>query len=211
MAVNRPIVYIKGDRNAEIDHTDITVGDLLAVECADPHLKNRIKTEKVLKLPQKGCHRVVVSVLEIIALLHQSFPELDIQNLGETDLIVTYEGGKKPSAWFQCGKVILVVLISFFGAAFSMMSFNNDVNVTTLFGQLYQWATGEESTGFTILELTYSIGVSVGILVFFNHFGKKRFSVDPTPIEVEMRLYENDIQTTLVENYSRKGKELDVD
>lgn len=83
MAVNRPIVYIKGDRNAEIDHTDITVGDLLAVECADPHLKNRIKTEKILKLPQKGCHRVVVSVLEIIALLHQNFPELDIQNLGE--------------------------------------------------------------------------------------------------------------------------------
>ena len=25
-----------------------------------------------------------------------------------------------------------------------------------------------------------------------------------------MRLYENDIQTTLVENYSRKGKEVDV-
>ena len=49
-----------------------------------------------------------------------------------------------------------------------------------------------------------------GILVFFNHFGRKRFSVDPTPMEVEMRLYENDILTTLVENYSRKGKEVDV-
>ena len=44
-----------------------------------------------------------------------------------------------------------------------------------------------------------------------KHFGKKRLSVDPTPMEVEMRLYENDIQTTLVETYSRKEKELDVD
>lgn len=26
-----------------------------------------------------------------------------------------------------------------------------------------------------------------------------------------MRLYENDIQTTLIENYSRKGKEVNVD
>ena len=51
----------------------------------------------------------------------------------------------------------------------------------------------------------------IGILTFFNHFGKKRLSVDPTPMEVEMRLYENDIQTTLVETYSRKEKELDVD
>ena len=58
--------------------------------------------------------------------------------------------------------------------------------------------------------MTYSIGIIIGILVFFNHFGRKRFSVDPTPMEVEMRLYENDIQTTLVENYSRKGKEVDV-
>ena len=38
-----------------------------------------------------------------------------------------------------------------------------------------------------------------------------RFSVDPTPMEVEIRLYENDIQTTLIENYSRKGKEVNVD
>ena len=64
--------------------------------------------------------------------------------------------------------------------------------------------------GFTLLEVTYSIGIIIGILVFFNHFGRKRFSVDPTPMEVEMRLYENDIQTTLVENYSRKGQEVDV-
>ena len=47
-------------------------------------------------------------------------------------------------------------------------------------------------------------------MTFFNHFGKKKFSVDPTPIEVEMRLYENDLQTTLIENISRKEQELDV-
>ena len=70
---------------------------------------------------------------------------------------------------------------------------------------------GEESSGFTVLEISYSIGISVGILVFFNHFGKKRFSVDPTPMEVEMRLYENDIESTLVDIYSRKGEEQDVD
>ena len=50
----------------------------------------------------------------------------------------------------------------------------------------------------------------MGILVFFNHFGKKRFSADPTPIEVEMRTYENEIQSTLIEAYSRKEKEIDV-
>ena len=39
---------------------------------------------------------------------------------------------------------------------------------------------------------------------------KKRFTVDPTPMEIQMRLYENDIQTTLVENAARQKKELEV-
>ena len=69
---------------------------------------------------------------------------------------------------------------------------------------------GAPKEGFSVLELSYSIGIIIGILVFFNHFGKKKSSVDPTPIEVEMRLYENDIQTTVIAEYSRKGQELDV-
>lgn len=102
-------------------------------------------------------------------------------------------------------KIVFVVLISFFGAAFSAMAFNNDVDTVTMFGQIYQLVTGRTSDGFTILEITYSIGLIVGILIFFNHFGKSKVSVDPTPLEVEMRLYENDIQTTLIENYSRNS------
>ena len=80
------------------------------------------------------------------------------------------------------------------------MAFNNDVDVTKLFSQMYELVTGQRTDGFTILEITYSIGLTAGILIFFNHFGKKRFTVDPTPMEVQMRLYENDIQTTLIED-----------
>ena len=107
-------------------------------------------------------------------------------------------------------RAAVVVVISFIGAAFSIMAFNNDVDTTKMFSQIYELLTGNKSDGFTILELTYCIGLVIGILTFFNHFGKKKFSVDPTPMEVEMRLYENDIQSTLIETYSRKEKELDV-
>ena len=107
-------------------------------------------------------------------------------------------------------KTVFVVAVTFCGAAFSIMAFNNDVNVTRLFGQIHEFVTGQKTSGFTILELTYSIGMTIGILIFFNHFGKKRFTVDPTPMEVQMRLYENDIQTTLIEDSARKGDESDV-
>ena len=50
----------------------------------------------------------------------------------------------------------------------------------------------------------------MGILVFFNHIGKKKITSDPTPIQVEMRKYEQDVDMTFIENAGRKGHEHDV-
>ena len=154
---------------------------------------------------QKQESRAAISVLGVIKKIHGEIPDLEIQNVGEIDFIITYKKEKDAGKLMHLLKIVFVVLISFFGAAFSAMAFNNDVDTVTMFGQIYQLVTGRTSDGFTILEITYSIGLIVGILIFFNHFGKSKVSVDPTPLEVEMRLYENDIQTTLIENYSRNS------
>lgn len=217
MAVVNETVYIKGDANVEVTKREVKLGDLVKMECANEAVVPKLKTVKVTsfrdadpKHSHHGKSRKVISILKIIECIHKEYPGLDVQNLGSQDIIVTYEGQRTPSQLFHWVKIIGVVMITASGAAFSIMSFNNDVNTTKLFRQIYRLVTGTYSDGFTILEVTYSIGIIIGILVFFNHFGKKRFSVDPTPMEVEMRLYENDIQTTLVETYSRKGQEEDV-
>ena len=211
MAVNQDTLYVKGDRNVEVTKREVTLGDLVSMECSNRVILPHLKTMKVLKIPENGEKRYVISILKIIACIHEKYPGLEVQNLGETDLIVTYEMQKTPSKWVHVAKTILVVLITFFGAAFSMMAFNNDVSVTKMFSRIYLLLTGEESNGFTLIELTYCIGLIVGILIFFNHLGRKKFTADPTPMEVEMRLYENDIQETLIEAYARKEKEVDVD
>ena len=53
------------------------------------------------------------------------------------------------------------------------MAFNNDVSVTKMFSRIYLLLTGEESNGFTLIELTYCIGLIVGILIFLQSFRKK--------------------------------------
>lgn len=214
MASNSETVYIKAERNTEVTKPQVTLGDVLKLECANPAVAAKLKTIKLLTFhhtDQKNQNRTAVSVLRVIQLIHEKYPNIEIQNLGEQDFIVTYEEQQTAGGFLHGLKAAVVVLISFIGAAFSIMAFNNDVDVTKMFGQIYELVTGTKSNGFTILELTYSVGLIIGILTFFNHFGRKRFSVDPTPMEVEMRLYENDLQTTLIENISRKGKELDVD
>ena len=86
-----------------------------------------------------------------------------------------------------------------------------DVGVNDVFKEIYALVMGEESNGFTLLEMSYAIGLTTGILVFYNHFGGKKITTDPTPVEVEMRLYEDDINTTLIEGVNRKDKHIEVD
>ena len=210
MASENKILYIKGDRDVEVTKPDVTLGDLLSMECTDKLMLAKIKTLKIIRFKKSGRQRCVVSVLKIIACIHEKFPEADVQTLGESDIIVTYEDQKTPALAWHIIKTVFVAAVTFFGAAFSIMAFNNDVDVTKLFGQIYEFVTGQEAGGFTVLEIAYSMGVTAGILIFFNHFGKKRFTVDPTPMEIQMRLYENDIQTTLIENSERRGEEIDV-
>ena len=204
-------VYIKADRNVEVTKPEVTLGDVLKIECSNPNMVPKLNTLKLLKFhhtDKKHQNRTAVSILRVIQCIHEQYPNIDVQNMGETDFIVTYE--EQQTAGGAVHYMKAVVVISFIGAAFSIMAFNNDVDTTKMFSQIYELLTGNKSDGFTILELTYCIGLVIGILTFFNHFGKKKFSVDPTPMEVEMRLYENDIQSTLIETYSRKEKELDV-
>lgn len=210
MSVGNITVYIKGDQNVEVQNKDVTLGDIVTMECTDSNVAAKLKSLKMIKISGEKKQRYVVSILKLIEKMHEVYPNLTVQNLGPADIIVTYEPAQKKNHVIDWTKTVLVVLVTFFGAAFSIMAFNNDVNTPKLFEQIYQQIMGVEKNGFTIMELMYSIGVVIGILVFFNHFGKKKFTVDPTPMEVEMRIYENDIQTTLIENCARKGQELDV-
>lgn len=203
-------IYIKGEQNVEVQHPDVTLGDIVQFECSNPEVLPKLRTLKIMKFQEEKGHRCVISILKIMECIHKQYPAYDLQNVGEADIIVTYEKQKKENVVLHWLKVLSVVAITFAGAAFSIMTFNNDVDTTTLFGQIYELVMGSPTDGFTVLEFTYCVGLIVGILIFFNHFGGNKFDVDPTPLEVEMRLYENDIQTTLIENYSRKGQELDV-
>lgn len=205
------ILYVKFEKNTRTYNQTITLGETGEMQCADSGILNRLKTEKLYTFQQvkKGRHscaaRRVFSIMEVVEKIHGIYPNLEIQNLGEQDFIVEYSTKPKENPAVTFLKVALVCVICFFGSAFSIMAFNNDVSTVDMFGQFYTLMTGQESDGFTILELTYSLGLSAGIIAFFNHIGGRRLSKEPTPIEVEMRLYEDDVNTTLINTASRNG------
>ncbi len=205
------ILYLKIERNIEVDHTEVCLGDVASMECTDEKMKAHLKTIKLLKIKAEKSDRYIFSVLKVIELIHAVYPNLEVQNLGEPDFIVEYESPEYARDRWSAVKVILVCLTLFFGSAFSIMTFNNDVGVTKVFHQVYSLVMGQESSGFTVLEWTYSVGIALGVLIFYNHIGGKRITKDPTPMEVQIRSYEDDVNTTLIEGCNRKETSIDVD
>lgn len=207
---NNITLYMKADQIVEVINPSVTLGDILQMECRNQVILNKLKSSVILKFKKSEYKRTVISILKVIEQIHQYYPDLQIVNLGALDIIVAYENQKTPSKAVHIMKASAVAIVAFIGSAYSIMAFSNDVDTLDIFDMIYEMITGQVSTGTNILELSYSLGLIMGILVFFNHFGNKKFTVDPTPMEIEMRLYEQDIQTTLIQNYARRGEEIDI-
>lgn len=203
-------LYLKVEQCIELAKGDVTIGDVAALECTDLAVLNRLKTEKLFSMAGAKGSRRIVSILYVIEKIHKVYPELQVENLGEVDFVVSYHPKKQPKFWEKL-KIGFVCAASFFGSVFAMMTFNEDVSTADSFQKLYTWVMGRPPAGITILEITYSVGVSVGIIIFFNHIGKKYITNEPSPVEVEMAGYEQQINQALIKQVGRKGKELDVD
>ena len=202
--------YIKLKRNAELLVEDVYVKDMGSIWCADNALTNKVKSIKVYKLGKNETQKVV-SILEIIARIGEICPDIVVESLGSNETLIEIVKEDVPGDLKNKTKVIFVCLISFFGTAFTIMAYHNDIDIIKFFDGFYESVLGAAPQGVTTLEIAYSVGLSLGIIIFFNHVGNKRLTKDPTPIEVEMRVYEQDVDNAIIEQAEREGTTLDVD
>lgn len=217
MAAASDTLYLKIDQNIVVKDYQVHLQDIASMECTNEAVLRQLKQKKIYTFQEKDTPKQkqkriqVFSILNIVKSIHEDYPDLDVQNMGETDFIVECKAGVQENKMLDILKTAVLCVVIFFGAAFTIMTFNNDVSVADVFSQLYYQVTGVQSDGVTEIEICYAVGMPVGILIFYNHIGKKKVTHDPTPIQVEMRKYEQDVDHTFIENAGREGKSLDVD
>lgn len=204
-------LYIQARRNVEAQGDEVLLGDAAAVYCEDSVLRAKANALRIYRFRAEQETRVVISVMKIIEMLTQLSPGVTVESIGENAIILEKISPKKYKGAAVTAKIVLVSAISFFGTAFTIMAYHNDIGISDVFMRIYEIITGRESGGCTTLEIAYSAGLCLGIIVFYNHVGGRRLTKDPTPLEVEMRNYERDVNTTLAETAQREGREIDVD
>jgi stage V sporulation protein AA len=212
MSTSAPTLYLKIEQNCIVYERDVTLMEIAKMECTDSDILDHVKQISLYRFQgnQKAGFVQVFSVLKVIELIHQKFPELSVVNLGESDFVIRYVQKPEPK-WLQYIKVAVLCIILFFGSAFTIMTFIQDVSAADVFDTFYTRFTGLKPSGITPLEVGFCIGLAAGIMIFYNHIGQKKITDDPTPIQVAMRKYEQDIDTTYIEASGREGSSIDVD
>ena len=197
-------LYIKLDEHVRTEKKDVPLSKVAGVYCQDEELKSQAEKVIVYSFQEGEKEKAVFSLIYIYKKIYECMgSNIQIHSVGASECLVDWIQEKRPSKLLGYVQVVLVGLVTFFGAAFTIMTYNADAGVPDVFRTLYEIFTGR-SGGNGVLELTYSIGIGIGVIVFFHHFEKKGRKT-PTAMEVQMNKYEKDVVDSYVKYEERRG------
>lgn len=202
------MIYLKAEQSSKVYQKDVALKDIATIFCSEEKIQKELENLKVYKVDANVTKekKYAFSIVYVLELIHQQFPEENVFNLGASEFVICYIPKKKPKKIFEIGKVVVVCFLIFFGSAFTIMTFNEDASLREIFDLLYGLFNTDQIRDYKLLEWSYSIGIPIGTIVFFNHFTRLKMDDDPTPLQIQMRLYEGDEMTTIIENSSREQR-----
>jgi stage V sporulation protein AA len=183
-------VYIRLRHRVQVRPDDCITVSKIAQIVAGEELRTRISNLVVHRVQPSDKNIVVIDVMRVLAEVHKTDPDIDVQAVGPAQTIVEIVFQKKT---YSPVLFALVWILLFVGAALAIMNFHEDVSMQLVHKRLYTIITGKTSEHPLLLQIPYSIGLGLGMILFFNHLFKKRINEEPSPLEVEMFNYQLDM------------------
>ncbi|SNS36707.1 stage V sporulation protein AA [Anaerovirgula multivorans] len=202
------IIYIQSKKKVKLEKNQpILLKDLMDIYSSDYNLRKEIENIEYKIQDKKIKNTFIISVFSIISLINLQFPNSNISVIGETDILVSFQ--HKSNREDSKGKLIRVILVCFLlfvGAATAIINFHSDVDMPETQKTIYRIITGKESDNLLLLQIPYSLGIGVGMSVFFNHIFRKRINNEPSPLEVEVHLYQENLDQYIKNNSEKHTK-----
>lgn len=207
-------VYIALEQSTLVSSRKVHIGDISTVFCLDKDISHQIHKTEIMVFHNTNKDQAVVTMMKLIELITKQFPHVHVVKIGCPETIVYYKNLKDSQKFAGKIKAVLLLVLAFLGTAFSIMVYNGEVGIKELIENLYVLCMGinpsTENTIFNLGLIAYSLGLCLGMVVFFNHGFNKNSVDDPTPLQVQMRLYEDEVNKCIIIDSSRKNKSVDV-
>lgn len=166
--------------------------------------ENKVKCLEILEIDKNKDKIYCITLIDIVKKLKEEFGNIEVINLGRQNILIEYfQIKKKPNPIWEYSKILMVCCILFFGGATTIISFHIETQLIKTLEKFYVFFTGSELTNLYWLSIPYTIGIGLGIIIFFNHFGKFKITNDPSPVEIELTKYENELLEALVDKLNK--------
>ena len=149
----------------------------------------------VYQVKKEDNNTVVIDAILIIRKIRERFPDYEIQVVGPNHTILEVGLEKKTISPFF---FFFAWLLLFIGSGISIMHFHEDVSMHLVQQKLFYALTGLKIEKPLLFHIPYSIGIGMGMILFFNHVFKKKINEEPSPMEVEMFQYQQGIDQYLL-------------
>ena len=127
------VLYVQTEKNVEVHQPEVYLQDVAKLSSSSTSVLNRNRVRKVFTVPDGKPGRYVVSALELVEAIQDKEQSVDVTHIGEANFVITYETQKHGHVLWSWMKTALVCFLTFFGGAFSIMTFNMDVDTSGLF------------------------------------------------------------------------------
>ncbi|WP_066294063.1 stage V sporulation protein AA [Bacillus sp. FJAT-29937] len=195
-------VYIRLRHRLQVrPRASIFVKDIAQI-IADEQIYTQLGNLKVYEVSEKDQNMIVVDVMKVIREIIKKQPDVEIQTIGPSQVIIEVIAKKRR---ISIPLFFIVWLLLFFGAALTIMNFHEDVSMRIVQQRIYTIMTGEIDSKPLIFQIPYSIGLGAGMILFFNHLFKKRLNEEPSPLEVEMFNYQMDLDNYITMHQNKES------
>ncbi|SDC38418.1 stage V sporulation protein AA [Paenibacillus sp. UNCCL117] len=200
-ASSPPRIYIRLRRTLSINPREpVTLGTVAQI-LSPPEYERELLQLELYRPKEYDGNLVLVDMMLIISKVQEKFPELQVELFGDPHTLVEVQGKvKRPNKVL----IVLVWLLLFVGSGLAIMNFHADVSMAEVHRHIYKLLTGRDQAHPLLLQIPYSLGIGIGMIVFFNHLFQKKFNEEPSPLEVEMYMYQENVnQYVITDEYAK--------
>lgn len=190
--INNNQVFLRSKGKVSLEkYKPILLKDLAEIS-AEKDLKDKLEN-LIYPIDVKDQKIILVSVISIINFIKENIPNIDLVVIGETDVLLNINDTNASIDKYKIIRVVVVCFLLFIGAITAIINFHSDVDMKQAHSTIYKIITGEENDRPLLLQIPYSLGIGAGMIVFFNHFFKRKIDNEPTPLEMEIYSYQQSV------------------
>lgn len=190
-----PSLYIRLRKKMRVRRGEPVYLGQIAQLLTEPEYEQKLQMLELYHPHEQDGSLVLVDMMLIVRKVKELYPSIQIEHFGEPHVLIEIQGRTKPPSLLLIG---LVCLLLFVGSGLAIMNFHADVSMAEVHRHIYKLLTGKEAERPLLLQIPYSIGIGIGMMTFFNHLFKKKFNEEPSPLEVEMFMYQENVNHYII-------------